>query len=164
MHSSVSLRPPESVHTATPPESAPTPTPSRRLSPPVRGDTLPVNLSHSRMPTKADGLEVPVNNGLIHSSPEQMLAPLSAASLSSRSMTSVNISGAPPGSSTVRSLSVPPPESSTSSTPKSMWQPLAVRHQGYRRGCHLRMYLLRATHLLPAFEYRSSSEFLCLLL
>ena len=122
MHSSASLQPPEAMRTATPPESAPTPTPSRRLSPPVRGDTLPVNLSHSRMPTTVDGLEVPVNNGLIHSSPEQMLAPLSAASLSSRSMTSVNISGAPPGSSTVRSLSVPPPEASTSSTPKPNWQ------------------------------------------
>src|SRR5258706_526823 len=91
MNSSASLRPPESMRAATPPESAPTPTPSRKLSPPVRGDTLPINLSHSRMPTTADGLEVPVNNGLIHSSPEQMLS----ASLSSRSMTSVNITGSP---------------------------------------------------------------------
>ena len=122
MHSSASLRPPESVHAATPLESAPTPTPSRKLSPPVRGDTLPVNLSHSRMPTAADGPELPVHNGLISSSPEQIMVPLSASSLSNRSMTSVNISGAPLGSSTVRSLSVPP-EMSTRSALKSNWQP-----------------------------------------
>ena len=119
VQASTSQRPPESLPAATPPEpAAPL---GRKLSPPVRGDTLPVNLSHSRMPTQADGPQVPINNGMIHTAPVQMLSPLSAGSTSNQSTTAVNVSGGPPGFLTARSLSVPPPESSTSST--KSWQP-----------------------------------------
>jgi CCR4-NOT transcriptional complex subunit CAF120 len=111
---------PDSVRTQTPP--GPAPTASRKLSPPKRGDTLPVNLSHSRMPTKVDNPQVLVNNGLIHSSPVEMLSPLSVTNLINRSTASLNISGAPLGLPTIRSTSVPP-EASTSSTPTGSWQP-----------------------------------------